>query len=341
MGLSQLSERLTGMEPLSQVGPAPADPLLAIDPDLRAAARQVMSEPQLPLSLATISTVRTLWPVPPALPAPAPQPETLTIPGAAGDPDVTVQLIGRTVAGGPRPAIVHMHGGGLVSGTAAHSTAFCQMLANEFDCVVVNVDYRRAPETPFPGPVEDIYSALKWVHANAGDLGVDRRRIAVMGASAGGGLAAMLALMARDRGEIPVCFQLLIYPMLDDRTGSTTKPAGAIGRVGWSAQANAFGWSAFLGQEAGLAAVPDGAVPARVEDLSRLPPTFIGVGATDLFVDENMAYARRLVRAGVATELYVAPGAFHAFDFVVPEARVSRAFIAAWKAALANAFATT
>jgi len=340
MGLGQLRDPSSGIARPSQAGAAAIDPLLAVDPDLRDAARQIVAEPGQPLTLATIAQVRTLWPVPPALGAPAPQPETLGIPGAPGDPDVSVQVIGRLGGGTPRPAIVHMHGGGLVSGTAAHSTAFCQMLASEFDCVVVNVDYRRAPETPFPGPVEDNYAALKWVHAKAADLGVDRRRIAVMGESAGGGLAAMLALLARDRGELPVCFQLLIYPMLDDRTGGARRPTGAIGQVGWSAEANAFGWSAFLGGDAGREAPPPGSVPARVEDLSGLPATFIGVGAVDLFVDEDMAYARRLVRAGVATELHVAPGAFHAFDFVVPEARVSRAFTAAWKAALANAFAS-
>ncbi|CAL1692155.1 Acetyl esterase [Brevundimonas subvibrioides] len=339
MGLKQVRDPSRDMARPSPGGTAAIDPLLAVDPELREAARQIMAEPGQPLTLATIAQVRTLWPVPPALEAPTPQPETLRIPGGPGDPEVPLQVIGRTRAGAARPAIVHMHGGGLVSGTAAHSTAFCQMLAAEFDCVVVNVDYRRAPETPYPGPVEDNYAALKWTHENADDLGIDRRRIALMGESAGGGLAAMLALLARDRGEIPVCFQLLIYPMLDDRTGRTHRPAGAIGQVGWSAEANAFGWSAFLGGEAGRGAPPPGSVPARVEDLTRLPATFIGVGAVDLFVDEDMAYARRLVQAGVATELHVAPGAFHAFDFVVPEARVSRAFTAAWKAALAHAFA--
>lgn len=213
------------------------------------------------------------------------------------------------------------------------------MLAAEFDCVVVNVDYRLAPETAFPGPVEDNYAALKWLHSNAADLGVDPLRIAVMGGSAGGGHAAMLALLARERREIPICFQMLTYPMLDDRTGSAIIPGGAIGKVGWSGEANAFGWSAFLGHRAGEGVPPSGSVPARVHDLTGLPPTFIGVGALDLFVDEDMEYARRLVRSGVPTAMHVAPGAFHAFDLVVPEARVSRDFTAAWKSALANAFA--
>ncbi|WP_396595662.1 alpha/beta hydrolase [Brevundimonas sp. R86498] len=311
--------------------------LSAVDPELRPAARQILDEPVLRITRENLSEVRGLWPVPPALPHPAAQPERRQIPGRRGHPDVAVELIGRSAPGRVRPALIHMHGGGLISGRAAHSTAFCQGIAAQFDCLVVNVDYRLAPDTPFPGPVEDNYAALDWVYRNADELGVDRRRIAVMGESAGGGHAALLALMARDRGELPICLQVLIYPMLDDRTGPSTTPSGPIGAIGWSAEANAFSWSAFLGGEAG--APPAGAVPARVEDLSGLAPAFIGVGALDLFVDEDMTYARRLVNAGVPTTLRVVPGAFHAFDFVVPEARVSRAFTAAWQEALATAFA--
>jgi len=144
--------------------------------------------------------------------------------------------------------------------------------------------------------------------------------------------------LARDRGEAPVRGQILLYPMLDYRTGSTRAPSSHVGTIGWDAAANRFGWESFLGGAAGGKRVPAGASPARVADLSRLPPTFIGVGDIDLFVDESFDFARRLVLAGVPTELVVVPGAFHAFDFVAPEARVSRDFTRAWKAALKTAF---
>jgi acetyl esterase/lipase len=204
---------------------------------------------------------------------------------------------------------------------------------------VVNAEYRLSPDTAFPGPLDDVYDALVWLHRHAEALGVDRARIAVLGESAGGGLAAMLAIRARDRGEVPLRYQVLIYPMLDDRTGGAHPVAPFIGTLGWTGPANQFGWSAFLGAPAGGASPPPGAVPARVESLAGLPPAFIGVGGVDLFVDEDLAYAARLVDAGVPVQFHLTPGAFHGFDFVVPEARVSREFTAAWKSALRAAFA--
>lgn len=309
-----------------------------VDPELRAAALQVLSQPAMPMTRANLARIRTLWVPPPLLPAP--EVKLLTTPGPRGAPDVPVELIGAEPTGRARPAILHIHGGGFVSGRARNLTAFCQQLSSEFDCVVVNVDYRLAPETPYPGAVEDNYAALAWLHRQAPRLGVDPGRIVVMGESAGGGHAAMLTLMARDRGEVPVRSQILLYPMLDDRTGSTRAPPSHVGTIGWDAAANRFGWESFLGGAAGGARVPAGASPARVADLAKLPPTFIGVGDIDLFVEENFDYARRLVLAGVPTELVVVPGAFHAFDFVAPEARVSRDFTGAWKAFLKTAFAS-
>jgi len=308
-----------------------------VDPELRAAALQVLRQPSMPMTRANLARIRTLWVPPPLLPAP--EVKLLTVPGRRGDPAVPVELIGAAPAGRARPAILHIHGGGLVSGKARNLTAFCQQIAAEFDCVVVNVDYRLAPETPYPGAVEDNYAALAWLHREARPLGVDPARIVVMGESAGGGHAALLTLLARDRGQVPVRGQILLYPMLDDRTGATRLPPPHIGAIGWDAAANRFGWESFLGGPAGGARAPAGASPARVADLSRLPPTFIGVGDIDLFVEESLDFARRLVLAGVPTELVVAPGAFHAFDFVAPEARVSRDFTLAWKAALKTAFA--
>jgi acetyl esterase/lipase len=206
--------------------------------------------------------------------------------------------------------------------------------------VIVAVDYRLAPETPFPGSLEDNYAALKWLHDSADSLGVDPSRIALMGASAGGGHAAMLAIAARDRGEVPIAFQLLIYPMLDDRTGSSRHVPPHMGKYIWVPDSNRFGWSSLLGVPAGSRVVPAGAVPARVENLAGLPPVFIGVGSVDLFVDEDVDYARRLLDSGVSTELCVVPGAYHGFDIIAPEASVSKAFWATWSAALSKAFAS-
>jgi len=177
---------------------------------------------------------------------------------------------------------------------------------------------------------------LRWLHASARTLGVDPARIALLGESAGGGHAALLALTARDRGEVPLTFQCLIYPMLDDRTGSTRFPAPGLGCIGWDADANHYGWKASLGQEPGTRHVPDPAVPARARSLAGLPPTFIGVGSIDLFAAEDIAYAQRLTASGVAAELLVLPGAFHGFDAVVPGARASRELSAAKVSALRN-----
>lgn len=238
----------------------------------------------------------------------------------------------------PRPAILHIHGGGFVVGAARRWLPYLQEIAATLNCLIITVDYRLAPETPFPGALEDNYTALSWLHGNANALGVDPRRLFLMGESAGGGHAAMLAIASRDRGEIPIAFQMLIFPMLDDRTGSTRLPHGVRGALWWSPAQNRFGWTALLGQPAGSANVPIGAVPARNPDLARLPPTFIGVGSIDLFVDEDVDYARRLIDAGVPTELVVVPGAFHGF-INLRGARVVEDFRARQLAALRAAMA--
>lgn len=270
---------------------------------------------------------------------PDPAAQIVTVPGSGGGPEVRAYVLGRREAGGKRPAILYVHGGGFVGGTAAGDTAQLHALADALDCVIVSVEYRLAPETPFPGPLEDCYAGLRWLYRNAAALGVDPQRIAIMGESAGGGLAAMLAIAARDRGEVSVRFQLLVYPMLDDRTGSTRAVAPPVGWIGWDAAANRFGWTSFLGRPAGSASVPPGSVPARVERLAGLPRTFIGVGSIDLFVAEDTDYARRLIEAGVPTELLVVPGAFHGFQHAAPKAAVSQRFDAAIRTALAEAFA--
>lgn len=212
-----------------------------------------------------------------------------------------------------RPAVLHIHGGGYILGTAKMSTAANLKKTIDADCVVASVDYRLAPETTHPGPVEDCYEALKWLHDNAASLGIDPARIAVEGESAGAGLAAALALLARDRGEIAIIHQHLIYPMLDDRTClAGTHPYA--GEFVWTPESNFFGWSSLLGCAPGGAGISCYAAAARAEDLSGLPSTYIAVGALDLFAQEDIEYARRLIQAGVPTELHVYPGAYHGFD---------------------------
>jgi acetyl esterase/lipase len=262
-----------------------------------------------------------------------------SIPGPAGAPEVSIVIADTAPEQKNKPVLLHIHGGGYVVGAAVAFLPGVLLYAKPTGCVVVSVDYRLAPQTKFPGALNDNYAALLWVHRHAEELGADSKRIAIAGESAGGGHAAALAIHARDRAEVPILFQLLIYPMLDDRTGSTRAVAPQIGQIGWGADGNKYGWTSLLGIPAGSAKVPYGAVPARVENLTGLPPAFIGVGAIDLFVDEDVEYARRLIDAAVPTELLVVPGAYHAFDLMVPDARVSKFFRASITAALQRAFA--
>ncbi|MGH8226354.1 MAG: alpha/beta hydrolase [Steroidobacteraceae bacterium] len=259
------------------------------------------------------------------------------IPVPGGAPDVAAYLV-NVKPGASRPGIIHTHGGGFVLGSAKEYVPMVQGWAAELDCFVATVEYRLAPQTRYAGSIEDNYSALRWVYRHARELGVDPARIAVAGESAGGGHAALLALTARDRGEVPVAFQALIYPMLDDRTGSSRQPPGNEGRIIWTPQDNRVGWEAFLGQEPGTPSVPAAAVPARRKDLAGLPPAFIGVGSIDLFCNEDMRYAERLAAAGIETELSVVPGAFHGFDLIAPRTELARGFVATKMRALRRAF---
>ena len=245
------------------------------------------------------------------------------VPGPQGAPDVRVLVYHPSSRSTSLPAILWIHGGGYIIGSPEQEDIRVKSIVSTIGCVAVSVDYRLAPETPHPGPVEDCYAALTWLHAHAGELGVDTTRIAICGASAGGGLAAALALLTRDRGEVPLAFQLLIYPMLDDRTVTTAEPHPYTGEYIWTPEANRFGWTALLGQEPGGPDVSPYAAAARADSLEGLPPTFICVGALDLFLEEDMEYARRLMRSGVPTELHVYPGAFHGFNMAV-DAKVSQ-----------------
>jgi len=225
-------------------------------------------------------------------------------------------------------ALLWIHGGGYVIGTAQQDDTVCRRFVRELGITVASVNYRLAPEHPYPAPLEDCYSALTWL---AGLPAVDPARVAIGGASAGGGLAAALALLARDRGEVTPALQLLAYPMLDDRSGAVPKNPNY--RL-WSPKSNRFGWAAYLGN-----ADPQIAVPGRRDDLGGLPPAWIGVGTHDLFHDEDLAYAERLTAAGVECHIEEVPGAFHGFDLVVPKAAVSQSFFARQCASLRTALA--
>ncbi|MBV8863402.1 MAG: alpha/beta hydrolase [Mycobacterium sp.] len=230
----------------------------------------------------------------------------------------------------PAAALLWIHGGGYVIGSAQQEDVLCQRFTRELGVTVAAVDYRLAPKYPYPAPLEDCYSALTWL---AGLPAVDPARVAIGGPSAGGGLAAALALLARDRGEVTPALQLLAYPMLDDRSGAG--PENPKHRL-WSRKSNRFGWGAYLGN-----ADPQVAVPGRRDDLSGLAPAWIGVGTHDLFHDEDLAYAERLTAAGVPCQIEVVSGAFHGFDLVVPKAAVSQAFFASQCACLRTALAPT
>lgn len=260
--------------------------------------------------------------------------------GPEGAPDVRVLVYQPNNLPRPLPALLWIHGGGYVLGGADQDDVQVKSIVAQAGCAAVSVDYRLAPETPHPGPVEDCYAALRWLHANAADLGVDAGWIAIGGASAGGGLAAALGLLARDRAEAPLAFQLLIYPMLDDRTVTMNDPHPYTGEFIWTHNANRFGWTALLGQEPGSADVSPYAAAARADDVAGLPPTYICVGALDLFLEEDMEYARRLMRAGVPTELHVYPGAYHGFNMAA-EAQVAQAYTRDFINALRRALRST
>ena len=210
------------------------------------------------------------------------------MPAREGHPGTHVYVYDTPTRPRPTGVLLWIHGGGYVMGDPRGDHDVCSQHARDLGIVVVNVDYRLAPEHPFPAALEDCYAALRWVHENADELGIDPSRIAVGGGSAGGGLAAALAQLAHDRGEVPVCFQYLVYPMLDDRTTLVRKRPRTLV---WTPGANLFGWTSYLGHPPGLEESRPYAVPARREDLSGLPPAWIGVGDIDLFYEEDVAYA--------------------------------------------------
>jgi acetyl esterase/lipase len=262
--------------------------------------------------------------------------DDLVVPGPPNAPDVPVRVYRPRSLVEPAPALLWLHGGGMIIGDHLQDQRANIALVRELGITVVSVDYRLAPQHPAPAALEDAYAALTWLSAAAAELRVDPARIAVGGNSAGGGLAAGLALMCRDRGTVRPVFQLLTYPMLDDRTVTRTDLDTRNVR-GWTPRSNRWAWSAYLGQPAGLDGVSDYAAPARRVDLSGLPPAWIGVGTLDLFHDEDVDYARRLSQAGVPCRLDIVPGAFHGFDAIMPGTPISQQFRGLQVAALRQA----
>jgi acetyl esterase/lipase len=317
---------------------APVGPPVPFDAELQPAMAELSSRGGMVLTLEMIPALRQAPP-----PFPRPTLEDLRrdgafevserlVPGPAGAPEISL-LICRP-AGLPTPVacLYFIHGGGLIMGDN-RGGGFPGALAHaeKLGAAVVSVEYRLAPETPHPGPVEDCYAGLVWTVEHADELGVDPARVILGGVSAGGGLAAAVALLARDRGGPALLAQMLLCPMLDDRneTPSSYQMAG----LGiWDRGANEVGWTALLGAARGGPDVSPYAAPARATDLSGLPPAFIDVGSAETFRDEDVAYASRIWQAGGRAELHVWPGAFHGFTGMVPDAAISKAATGAQQA---------
>lgn len=279
-------------------------------PELRRMARRL---PRTVITKRSLPVIRKLSKAMDRKPA-AKDVDVLTLSSGIG-----VRLHRPTGVTGPGPALLWIHGGGYVIGSPSQDDDTCRKLANQLGVTVAAVKYRLAPEHPYPAALDDCHDALVWL---ASLPAVDRTRIAIAGASAGGGLAAALALAARNRGQVDVAAQVLVYPMLDDRSGRQAGLDSPNHRL-WTQASNVFGWASYLG-----GADPESAVPARRTDLAGLPPTWIGVGTLDLFHDEDLAYAERLRTAGVPCDLEVVQGAFHGFDGLAPKAAVTRSFVA-------------
>ncbi|CAM5285005.1 esterase [Streptomyces canarius] len=247
-----------------------------------------------------------------------------TVPGPDGAPDVPLLIARPAKLSDAAPVVYHLHGGGMISGTSRTGMpGILREWAAPLGLVVVSADYRLAPEHPYPAGVEDCYAGLVWVARHAAEIGGDPERIVVAGGSAGGGLTAAVALMARDRGGPRLAGQLAMCPMLDDRN-NTPSARQMAGHGVWDRRANEAGWTSLLGEARGTDRVPPYAAPARATDLSGLPPAYIDAGAAETYRDEDITYASRIWQAGGDAELHVWSGGFHGSDQIAPDTAVAR-----------------
>jgi acetyl esterase/lipase len=283
-------------------------------PMLDAFPPMTLSAETLPMIRAAIPQMMAARPLP-DLPV---RSNVINIPSGDDGRDIRCLLIQPLTSGTNMPAILHFHGGGHVLGVPEMDQPQLMRWAAELGCLVLSVDYRLAPETPFPGPMDDGYAALRWLHEECDKLGINPDRIAVSGGSAGGAMAACLCLMARDRGEYKIAFQHLEAPRLDDRLAAPEDANPFTGEFVWTRANSAYCREAYLGENT---ADPYGSA-ARTTSLSGLPPAYIAVGSLDLFVDECLAYTARLTRVGVPVELIVYPRCFHGFK-IAAEASVT------------------
>jgi acetyl esterase/lipase len=299
------------------------------DPELRASLAVIGGAFPAPATLDMLDVIRQAHASPPVEELIAGRSivcDDVEIPSFDGT-SMMVSVLRNPRLTGPRPGVLHVHSGGMVFGDRFAGLEQPLTWIETWGVVVVTMDYRLAPEHPDPFPREDAFAALGWAAANAAELGIRRDRMMVEGASAGAGIAAGLALAARDRGGPALCAQLLDYPMLDDR--SNTLSATQFQQTGvWDRVSNDTGWNALLGERRGGPDVSPYAAPARATDLSDLPPAFLSVGEAEMFRDETVDYARALWRAGVDAELHVWPGGFHAFDVFAPHSALARSMTA-------------
>ena len=301
-----------------------------LDPELKGPIKMMLSQMpptnfnDLPAartaSKQMMATMKTQMPVIPGVIT-----EDQSIPGPKGSPDINVRIYRPEKQIGLLPALLWIHGGGYMLGDIDQEDLTAKQFTLSAECIIASVEYRLAPEHPYPAPLEDCYAVLKWLSTHADELRIDRSRIAVGGGSAGGGLASGLAILARDRAEVKTTFQLLVYPMINDcniAPASNALPDAIL----WTRESNLIGWRSYLGCEPGVEGISCYAAAYRAENLEGLPATYIAVGDLDLFAQEDIEYSRRLVAAGIPTELHVYPGGCHAFDMLVPSADVSKRF---------------
>lgn len=308
-----------------------SQPRPPFDPELEAVLPVLDGLVPKNVTLDDVDTFRALTTSPPIEETIAGRPilhTVRTVPGPVGAPDLTVSVFERTDHTRPGPGIFHTHGGGLIGGDRFVGAGVYLDWVERFDAVVVSVEYRRPPEHPDPAPIEDVYAGLVWTADHAAELRVDPARIVIAGESAGAGLTAGLALLARDRNGPDVLGQVLMYPLLDERNDTVSSHQDDSAGT-WDRTSTETAWDAYLGDRRRTGSASIYASPSLATDLSHLPPAFIDVGSAELLRDEDVAYASAIWAAGGSAELHVWSGGFHGFDQIVPAAAVSRAATAA------------